>query len=95
MGRLRESKYGLIALGIAVTEATFIGGGLAVVYALGLWGRAPIWLEHAFAAAYLGGLAAPVFAVVGLSKGSGRVYAAIAIVLAVVNLGIGGLVFAV
>jgi hypothetical protein len=95
MGRFRESRYGLIALGISVADVTFIWGGLAAVYALGLWGRAPLWLLNVFRVAYLAGIAGLAFGVVGLIKGSGRIYAALAVVLFLISLGIGGLIFAI
>jgi hypothetical protein len=85
--------HGLIALGISVAHVTLIWGGLAAVYALGLWGRAPLWLLNAFRVAYLAGIAGLAFGVVGLIKGSGRIYAALAMVLFFVNLAIGGFIF--
>ena len=95
MGRFRESRYGLIALGISVADVTFIWGGFAAVYALGLWGRAPLWLLNVFRVAYIAGDAGLALAVIGLIKGSGRVYAILAVILFLINSAIGGLIFAV
>ena len=55
MGRFKASKYGLIALSLNIAEAAFVLVSLAIVRELGLWGRAPHWLEQAFSAAFLGG----------------------------------------
>ena len=95
MERTRESTYGLIALAISGAEAALIAGGLVVVCVVGLWGRAPLWVERAFRVVYIAGLAGPAFAVMALIKGSGRAYAALALLLAVLCLGLGGFLFGV
>ena len=95
MKTFRECKYGFIALGISIGEITLIWGGLGVVYAAGLWGHAPLWLRDTFGLIYLAGVAALILAVVGLIKDSGRMYAALALLLGLVNLAVCGLPFTV
>jgi hypothetical protein len=95
MGTFQECKYGLIALSVSIAEAVSIWGGLAVLRRLGLWGHPPAWVEGAFGAVYLAGVAGLVLAVMGLIKASGRIYAALALALGLVNFAIGGLLFTV
>jgi hypothetical protein len=93
--KFMESKYGLIALMLNIFETVFIWGSLGIVRELGLWGRAPLWLEKTSGAAYVGGAAGLIFAVVGFFRDRQPFYALGALLLALLNLGLCGLIFAV
>jgi hypothetical protein len=71
---------------VSLAELIVIWGGLALVYAAGLWGHAPHWVADAFVAMYLAGLVAVAVAILGLVKDSWRVCAGLALLLGVLNL---------
>lgn len=91
----RESKYGLTGLALNIFEAIFIWGSLAIVRELGLWGRAPLWLEKACSATVVAGAAGLVLVIVGFFKDRQPFYAVGALVLGLVNMAVAGLIFAV
>jgi hypothetical protein len=93
--KFMESKYGLIALILNIIETVLIWGSLGIVRELGLWGRAPLWLEKTSSAVYVGGAAGLIFVVVGFFRDRQPFYALVALVLALLNLGLCGLIFAV
>jgi hypothetical protein len=90
-----ESKYGLIALILNIFETVFIWGSLGIVRELGLWGRAPLWLEKACSAAYVGGAAGLIFVVVGFFRDRQPFYALGALILALLNIALCGVIFTV
>ena len=61
-------------------------GGQAVVYATGLWGRAPHWLADFFVSMYLAGLLAVGVAALGLARDASRACAGLALLVGIVNL---------
>ena len=94
-GNSQDRLYARLALTVEVAEAVFMFGGLVLVRAMGMSGRAPGWLEALFGTAYLAGVVGLILAVVGLIKGSARVYALLALALGLVNFAIGGVIFTV
>lgn len=91
MKEFRQAKFGWVALSVSVLEPVIVWGALGIIYAAGLWGHAPIWLEDVFALSYIAGLGALGLAVVGMIKDSRRAFAALALVLAIINLVLCGL----
>lgn len=65
-------NYGFIALTFVITQMGVVWGSLAVVYELGMWGRAPAWLGYPFGLAYLFCLAGLIFAAASLVRGVGE-----------------------
>jgi hypothetical protein len=95
MRTFRECKYGYVALSISAAEIIIICGGLTIIYATGLWGHAPAWVRHFY---HLVSLAVPValiLAIVGLVRDTWRVCAALALLLALVDAAVYGVLLAV
>jgi hypothetical protein len=95
MKRFQECKYGFVALSISVGEAIIISSGLGIIYATGLWGQAPPWVRHFY---QLASLAVPldlIVAILGLIRDSWRLYAALALLLTLVDAAAYGLLIAV
>ena len=83
MKRLKQSKYGYIALLLLFMELLAIWGRMEIVYALGIWGNAPQSLAYVFAFMYFGGWVAVALAALGLAKDSRRLVAGLALLLGI------------
>jgi hypothetical protein len=90
-----SKRFGLAALTLVAAEIVVIAGGCGAIRVLGLWGRAPAWVEVLFKVAYLVGVGALVLAIVGLAKDEDKAFAALALVLGLIGLASFGLIFTV
>ena len=81
--RLNRSKYGYISLFLSLMVVFLIWGGMGIVKALGIWGCAPLWVEHLWLITYLGGWVAVALAALGLAKDSQRLVAGLALLFGI------------
>jgi len=85
MHRFTASRFGWVALVVEILQVVVVWGALGIVWASGLWGRGPLWLEGVIVYSNLAGLAGVGVAVAGLVKDSRRTVAVIALFLGVAN----------
>jgi hypothetical protein len=83
MAAFQESKFGRIALSIAVMEPLIIWGGVLVLYLL--HSAASPWLAHGLRLVYAIGVLSLILATIGLQRDRQGRSAALALVLSILN----------